>query len=90
MEEYNYNYQGTYHARRVAASTFRYIHVLVVSGSSTPEDVMHDLRSRIEPFKVPRECLVVDDIPLSHNGKVDRRAVAELLGEPHESITETR
>ncbi|WP_053720223.1 CHAP domain-containing protein [Saccharothrix sp. NRRL B-16348] len=27
IEEYNYNYQGTYRQRRVAASTFRYIHV---------------------------------------------------------------
>lgn len=53
--------------------------VLVVTGDVRPRAVLSDLRSRIEPYKVPRECVVVDEIPLSGNGKVARAALAAML-----------
>jgi surface antigen len=38
VEEYNYNYQGTYRERRVTVSAFRYIHVKDISaGGSFPD-----------------------------------------------------
>lgn len=38
IEEYNYNYQGTYRERRVAATAFRYIHVkdIPVAAAGSP------------------------------------------------------
>lgn len=36
IEEYNYNYNGTYNERRVAASTFHYIHARDIATSTPP------------------------------------------------------
>ncbi|WP_231500241.1 class I adenylate-forming enzyme family protein [Saccharothrix sp. NRRL B-16314] len=53
--------------------------VLVVTGDVRPRAVLGALRSRIEPYKVPQECVVVDEIPLSGNGKLARAALADML-----------
>jgi acyl-CoA synthetase (AMP-forming)/AMP-acid ligase II len=55
--------------------------VLVVAGSVPASAVLDELRSLIEPFKVPRSCHVLGQIPLSANGKVDRVALAAQLAE---------
>ena len=55
--------------------------VLVVAGPVKPRDVLRDLRKEIEPFKVPRECVVLDALPLSGNGKVARAELARLLAD---------
>jgi acyl-CoA synthetase (AMP-forming)/AMP-acid ligase II len=49
--------------------------VLAVVARSTPEEVLLRMREQIEEFKVPRRCVVVDALPLTHNGKVDRRTL---------------
>ncbi|MFI5775865.1 class I adenylate-forming enzyme family protein [Nocardia sp. NPDC051570] len=54
--------------------------VLVVSGPVTAAEVLARLRTLIEPYKVPRRCVVIGEMPLTGNGKVDRAAVAELIG----------
>jgi acyl-CoA synthetase (AMP-forming)/AMP-acid ligase II len=59
--------------------------VLVVSGPITREKLVRGLRKEIEPFKVPHQCLILDEIPLSNNGKIDQKAVAELV-EAHASV----
>lgn len=46
--------------------------VLVVVGNLTPDQVLSRMRVEIEDFKIPRRCVVVDRLPLTHNGKVDR------------------
>jgi hypothetical protein len=38
VEEYNYNYQGTYHERRVGTSTFHYIHVKDIGAATAVGD----------------------------------------------------
>lgn len=52
---------------------------LVVTGSVAGGTVLDELRQRIEPFKVPHVCHVIEHIPLSANGKVDRAALAAQL-----------
>jgi acyl-CoA synthetase (AMP-forming)/AMP-acid ligase II len=53
--------------------------VLVVAGSVPAGAVLDGLRTLIEPFKVPHTCHVLEQLPLSANGKVDRKALAAQL-----------
>ena len=53
--------------------------VLVVTGTLVSEDVLLRMREQIEEFKIPRRCLVVDRLPLTGNGKTDRKAVVSLV-----------
>ncbi|HEY9416980.1 MAG TPA: class I adenylate-forming enzyme family protein [Pseudonocardia sp.] len=46
--------------------------VLAVVTGSTADAVLLRLRAEIEEFKIPRQCVVVDRLPLTRNGKVDR------------------
>jgi acyl-CoA synthetase (AMP-forming)/AMP-acid ligase II len=55
--------------------------VLVAVSAQAPEDILDGMRQEIEEFKIPGRCVVVDRIPLTGNGKVDRKAVAALLVE---------
>jgi len=43
--------------------------------------VLADVRARLAGYKVPREVLFTDALPKLGSGKVDRRAVAELVSE---------
>jgi acyl-CoA synthetase (AMP-forming)/AMP-acid ligase II len=49
--------------------------VLAVVTAAAPEEVLLRLRAEIEEFKIPRRCVVVDCLPLTQNGKVDRAAL---------------
>ncbi len=53
--------------------------VLFVSADLAPEAVLGLLRVSLEAAKVPRECRVVDSMPLGRNGKIDKAALAELV-----------
>ncbi|XVV07976.1 AMP-binding enzyme [Actinosynnema sp. CA-248983] len=50
--------------------------VLFVVGDLAPEAVLVGLRGELEEFKVPGRCVAVAEIPVTRNGKVDRRALA--------------
>ncbi|WBB76134.1 AMP-binding protein [Micromonospora sp. WMMD1128] len=54
---------------------------LFVVAELTPGDVLRRLRDQLEEMKVPARCVVLPDLPLTGNGKVDRRALARLAGE---------
>lgn len=54
---------------------------LFVVAALTPGDVLSRLRGQLEEMKVPARCVVLPDLPLTGNGKVDRRALARLAGE---------
>lgn len=41
--------------------------------------VRHALASRLAPYKLPRVVVVVEALPLTDRGKVDRRAIEQLL-----------
>lgn len=53
--------------------------VLCVVASAAPEDVLTGLRDRLGATKVPASCRVVDAMPLTANGKVDRLALRRLV-----------
>src|SRR5262245_14817578 len=55
----------------------------VVSESASPEladDLKAFARSRLDSYKSPREVVVVDAMPRTHLGKVDRGALAKMPG----------
>jgi acyl-CoA synthetase (AMP-forming)/AMP-acid ligase II len=49
--------------------------VLVVTGQVTPAEVAVLMRDEIEEFKIPHRCVVAPELPLTGNGKVDRKAL---------------
>jgi len=51
--------------------------LLVVVGDLSPEDVKLMLREEIEEFKIPQRCVVLDELPLTNNGKINRKALRE-------------
>ncbi len=44
-------------------------------------EVLLRLRAELEEFKVPGRCVVVESIPLTSNGKVDRARLAQITGD---------
>lgn len=54
--------------------------VLRSSTAATPNDIRQFAVGRIADFKVPRQVLVVNEIPKGPTGKVQRIALAEKLG----------
>ncbi|MFB6891856.1 class I adenylate-forming enzyme family protein [Kitasatospora sp. NPDC056327] len=55
--------------------------VLVVVGRVEAAEALELMREQIEVYKIPRRCVVLDALPLSANGKVDRRRLAARLAE---------
>jgi amino acid adenylation domain-containing protein len=53
--------------------------LLLVSGAATVAEVLAGLADRLEDFKLPGECRVMDALPLGPSGKVDKRALAARL-----------
>ncbi|MFC6093990.1 class I adenylate-forming enzyme family protein [Saccharothrix lopnurensis] len=49
--------------------------VLVVVGRVTADEVTALLKDEIEEFKIPHRCVVASSLPLTGNGKVDRKAL---------------
>ncbi|MEV1026114.1 class I adenylate-forming enzyme family protein [Streptomyces sp. NPDC050264] len=55
--------------------------LLFAVGGLSASEVLRGMREEIEEFKIPRHCLVLDALPLTGNGKVDRKALAALTEE---------
>ncbi|MGY0057645.1 class I adenylate-forming enzyme family protein [Streptomyces sp. LZ34] len=55
--------------------------VLCVAGALDPGEVLTALKREIEPYKVPGLCLVVPELPLTGNGKTDRKALRTIAAE---------
>ncbi|MEU6546993.1 AMP-binding protein [Streptomyces sp. NPDC046859] len=51
--------------------------ILVVVSDLPPADVLDAMREEIEEFKVPGRCVPLPALPLTRNGKVDRKALAQ-------------
>ncbi|UBU17403.1 class I adenylate-forming enzyme family protein [Nonomuraea gerenzanensis] len=52
--------------------------VLVVTGDTEPALVRKGLAHRLEQFKVPKRCVVLDELPLNQNGKIDKKLLATI------------
>jgi amino acid adenylation domain-containing protein len=53
--------------------------VVFVEADLTPNTVLHALKQRLEPAKVPAACRVLPRFPLTLNGKNERKQMAMLL-----------
>jgi long-chain acyl-CoA synthetase len=53
---------------------------LAVVGSVSEEAVRAHCAGQLAPFKRPKSVFLVESFPLTHNGKVDRVRVPEILG----------
>ena len=51
----------------------------VCGGRLTPAAVRDQLRSRVPAYMVPRKVVAAESLPLSTNGKVDRKALRSLM-----------
>lgn len=56
--------------------------LLAVSGNVTREEVLDGLALRLEEVRLPRACHVLENLPLQPSGKVDKRALADVLAQP--------
>lgn len=54
---------------------------LLVESGLRPHEVLRSLRSQLEEVKVPARCVVVAQLPLNANGKVERARLAALAGD---------
>ena len=50
-----------------------------VVGTATPEDVIVYARSRLAPYKCPKNVFILDELPLTSTGKLKRSSLPELL-----------
>jgi oxalate---CoA ligase len=53
---------------------------VVLSGQASEQDLLAYCRGQLAAFKVPRKLHIVDEIPRTATGKVQRRKVAEAIG----------
>ncbi|WP_232534151.1 class I adenylate-forming enzyme family protein [Plantactinospora sp. KBS50] len=56
--------------------------VLAVVGTLSADDVLRQLGERLEEGKVPPVCHLLPELPLTANGKTDKRRLAELFRRP--------
>ncbi len=61
---------------RVATPTL--VAGVVPAADADPEHIREGLRERVPPYMVPERLLVLAELPLTRNGKVDRRALGVL------------
>ncbi|MER6030914.1 class I adenylate-forming enzyme family protein [Streptomyces sp. NPDC001851] len=53
--------------------------LLAVVTDLAADEVLERMQDQLEEFKIPRRCVVLDALPLSRNGKVDRKELARLV-----------
>ncbi|MEV0001614.1 AMP-binding protein [Micromonospora sp. NPDC050980] len=63
---------------------------LAVVGTVPADEVLHELAGRLEDGKVPPVCHVLRELPLTANGKTDKRRLAELIRRPAPEGEKTR
>ena len=56
-------------------------HAFVVPVTASPElgdELQSWVKERLEPYKYPRQVMLLDDLPRTHLGKVDRGQLRRL------------
>jgi amino acid adenylation domain-containing protein len=62
--------------------------ILAPGAAATPADLRDRLAASLPPYMVPERWALVDRMPLTANGKIDRRALAALAGPAGKSARE--
>lgn len=52
------------------------------------DDVLDDLRKRLPPHMIPHEATLINEFPLTKNGKVDRAALLDMQARQVESVSD--
>jgi long-chain acyl-CoA synthetase len=52
-----------------------------IVGSATPDETLAYARTRLAPYKCPKQVFVVDELPHTTTGKLQRARLRELVGE---------
>jgi len=61
--------------------------VAFVAGASLgPGEIMTRLKARLAPYAMPREIIFLPSLPLTQNGKTDRKALLSMLEEREHAI----
>jgi acyl-CoA synthetase (AMP-forming)/AMP-acid ligase II len=58
----------------------------VLTGDVTEQTVREYAAAHLAPYKRPKTVLIVDELPLTHSGKIDRTRVADALEGPPGSV----
>ncbi|WP_034263774.1 class I adenylate-forming enzyme family protein [Actinospica robiniae] len=58
--------------------------VLFAVSKLDPVELLARLREELEPYKVPDRCELLPELPLTGNGKTDRKALAATLADPRQ------
>ncbi|HEY9263454.1 MAG TPA: hypothetical protein VIQ11_02475, partial [Mycobacterium sp.] len=53
----------------------------VVAGTATAEQITEHCRSVLAAYKIPREILIVDELPKSSTGKILRRLAVDMVAQ---------
>lgn len=75
-------------AHEQGAGQRRLVAYLVVRQSVAPGEVRAYLRERLPEYMLPAQWIVLESLPLTPGGKIDRRALARMAGEYRESARE--
>jgi amino acid adenylation domain-containing protein len=51
--------------------------VLEEEGSTTPQEIIASSRTRLENFMVPKEVVILDDLPKTQTGKIRKKSLVE-------------
>lgn len=53
--------------------------VLIVKGKIIKEDVMKELKNFLPDYMIPGRIVIVEEMPLNANGKIDRKELAKII-----------
>jgi acyl-CoA synthetase (AMP-forming)/AMP-acid ligase II len=53
----------------------------VGGGTLDSSRILENLKQRVPPYMVPQRIIRMESLPLTPNGKIDRRRLAESLGQ---------
>ncbi|MFC7549446.1 AMP-binding protein, partial [Plantactinospora sp. GCM10030261] len=97
IETHLHTHPHIHHA--ITTTTHHHLTAAIVGDRAhlEPEQIRQYLLDRLPPYLVPQRVVLLDELPLSPNGKVDRAAVTRLVatvdspvGEPPRGPVETR
>ena len=64
---------------RCAVNGTEMVGCLYVSNSDCVTEIVHGIKDRLAPYEIPKKYLRTEAIPHNSRGKVDRKAVADIL-----------